>query len=222
MDPHQDDGDRATPSSDAESLESLLNSTAVDTETVVERLRESGPRQHVSDASVDEILETIATPQEDDETDDFALSGGPKRTVSTKGIDEVFEQLEASAGADHAGTGGTATSTDDSDPPASDAETATDPAESAERTATTEPAISSDEATASPFGPNRSHDFERIEDEVESDHGSLAGAGPTRTVSDRSVDEILDLVDDDPDDDREPDDKHEPDGIDALRPDDPE
>ncbi|WP_247730541.1 hypothetical protein [Halovivax limisalsi] len=171
--------DRPTASADVESLEALLDATGADTETVVDRLRESGPRRHVSDASVDDVLESISTPQEPETTGGFGLAGGPTRTVSTAGIDEVFEQLEASVGAP--------------DGTESDEHDATQPGESAG------PGASSvTDGTDGPSVDRRSNrldrpsaDFERVERDVETEFGSLAGGGPTTTVSDEGVDEIL-------------------------------
>lgn len=80
---------------DGDSIESLLESE--DTETVVERLRESGPRYYVSESNVDDILESIAPKEDDTDADSHAFDGKPTRIVSAEGIDDVFEKLEAEA-----------------------------------------------------------------------------------------------------------------------------
>lgn len=187
-----DDGD-PPPEEDETSVEWLLGSMEEDTETVIERLRESGTRQYVSDTNVDDVLAELGPDRVRDSGEDgdansdgFGLRGGPKTTVSRKGIDEVFEKLEAAAAADR---------TDGDDRAGRSDRSSTDLADAAEDA-----------------------DFEEIKREF----GSLSGRGPTRTTSDRSVDEVLDVVSDD---------AGESDGADepvpegdatALRPDDPE
>lgn len=170
--------DRSTAPADVESLETLLDVAETDADTVVDRLRESGPRRHVSEASADDILESISTPQEPGTTGGFGLAGGPRRTVSTVGIDEVFEQLEASV--EEADASADPTSADGTG--AGPASTADDAEAAADRSSS-----QLDRSAA---------DFETVEREVESSFGSLAGGGPTRTVADAGVDEILAQVED--------------------------
>lgn len=203
-----EDGEEGNePSSGGDSVEELLRSTDKGTEAVVEQLRESGTRRHVSGSSVDDVLAEIATPQDEaSERDGFALSGEPTRHISTAGIDEVFEQLEAEAG-----------------PPADegDERTTLDPAggegDRSDPRVRRSPTRLVDEGGEKPT-------FDDVESDAEDAFGSLAGGGPTRTVSDRSVDEILELVDEPDDGDDEPDDEDdEPHGdAAALRPADPE
>ncbi|MFC3959697.1 hypothetical protein [Halovivax cerinus] len=81
----------------SESLETLMESTDRTTEEIVEALRESGPRRHVSETNVDDVLDDLSRSLETDADGAFSLSGGPTRTISTTGIDEVFETLEAEA-----------------------------------------------------------------------------------------------------------------------------
>ncbi|WP_247003532.1 hypothetical protein [Halosolutus gelatinilyticus] len=81
----------------ADSIESLLESE--DTETVVERLSESGTRYHVSESNVDDIVGSTASADGDTDSESVAFGGEPSRTVSSEGIDEVFEKLEAEAAA---------------------------------------------------------------------------------------------------------------------------
>ncbi|WP_290810794.1 hypothetical protein [Halovivax sp.] len=197
-----EDGDEVSdPSSDADSLEALLRSTGQDTETVVERLRESGPRRHVSDSSVDDVLEEIATPQKSTgEREGFALSGGPTRRVSTAGVDEVFEQLEAEAMAE-------SPAVTEREPTGS---SGGDGNRSGPRVHRSTAPLADEAGETATFGDLDADD---------GGFGTLAGGGPTRTVSDRSVDEILELAD-------EPDADDAPDGragdIETLRPADPE
>ncbi|WP_254864617.1 hypothetical protein [Halovivax gelatinilyticus] len=192
METRWEGGDRSNmSSSDATTLEALLESADVDTETVVDRLRESGPRRHVSEENVDDVLAEISTPADDETAGGFGLSGGPTTTVSTTGIDEVFDQLERDARAEKSGSAHE----------------------------TVESTSASDDRYVGTLDSDRDHDFERVEREVESEFGSLAGGGPTRTVSERGVDEILALVDEEPGETLEP--EHES-PTDALLPDDPD
>ena len=191
-----DDGDSDEPPTGADSIDDLLHSTGQGTEAVVEQLRESGPRRHVSEESVDDVLAEIATPQpEATERDGFALTGGPTRTISTTGIDEVFEQLEA-----------------ETEPPAPTATAdGPEPDNHTHRSSAPLTAITDESPT-----------FEELEAETDDDTLTLSG-GPTRTVSDRSVDDILDLVDGA---DQEPETpapaEEDPTDASALRPADPE
>ena len=59
--------------------------------------------------------------------------------------------------------------------------------------------------------------FDEVESSVDDDFGTLAGDGPTRTVSDRSVDDVLESLADPADGADEP-----AGNVDALRPADPE
>ncbi|AGB14680.1 hypothetical protein Halru_0026 [Halovivax ruber XH-70] len=164
-----------------DSLEALLQATDRNTEEIVEALRESGPRRHVSESSVDEVLETASRPQAADD-DAFALSGGPTRTISTTGIDEVFETLEAEAP-----PLSTASRAEAASQPAAEPDTSTSTSESG---STSESTDATDDLTARPLA--EVDETQRAEATV----ASLSGGGPRRTVSEQSVDDILSLLDD--------------------------
>lgn len=165
-----------------DSLEALLQATDRDTEEIVEALRESGPRRHVSESSVDEVLETASRPQAADD-DAFALSGGPTRTISTTGIDEVFETLEAEAPPLSTAPRSEAASQSAAEP---DASTSASAARS-----TSEPTGETGESATRPLA-----EMDGTQHAEATTVPSLSGGGPQRTVSDQSVDDILSLLDD--------------------------
>ncbi|ELZ11002.1 hypothetical protein C479_09333 [Halovivax asiaticus JCM 14624] len=165
-----------------DSLEALLQATDRDTEEIVEALRESGPRRHVSESSVDEVLETASRPQAADD-DAFALSGGPTRTISTTGIDEVFETLESEAPPLSTASARDAASQSATEP---DASTTANESES-----TSEPADAAGESTTPSLA-----EVDGQQHAEATTVASLSGGGPRRTVSEQSVDDILSLLDD--------------------------
>jgi len=190
---HRNEDGVGDETAEEESIESLLNETNRPTEEVVDALRKSGPRRHVSDRSVDEILADVSHSRSAESSDGLALSGEPRRTVSTTGIDEIFETLEAEA-----------------PPLPPEPEFDDSPDLRSVRDASTQD--TRDGATDSSAG-DRSDDDDSF--------GTLAGGDPTRTVSDQSVDDILELVEDGPDaDDSETEDPRR--DASDLRPDDPE
>ncbi|WP_049928957.1 hypothetical protein [Halopiger goleimassiliensis] len=191
----EDGWEWANPSDDAESVEELLGEMEQDTRTVVEQLRESGPRRHVSDSSVDDVFESLEMDEEGSDDDDSELSGEPTRRVSTTGIDEVFEQLEAEVN-DETSEHGARDAGDEGD--RSDA--------AVSRSSTPLPEVNSDRAS-----------FDEVESSVDDEFGSLAGDGPTRTVSDENVDDVLESLDEPTDGADEP-----AGNVEALRPADPE
>ncbi|WP_265109458.1 hypothetical protein [Halosolutus halophilus] len=158
-----EDGSEGSRADEADSIESVLES-AEDTETVVEKLRESGTRYHVSESNVDDVIDSIGSTEDGDtDPDPFTLDGGPTRTVSSEGIDEVFEKLEAEV--------------DDRDE------------EPIGTSATTE--RRPEDGEPSPFAAAAEEpDFE----ELKREYGSLSGRPPAKTVSDESVDDILALA----------------------------
>jgi len=180
------DGFGGSPADDPVDL--LADAEEEDTAAVVERLRESGPCQHVSAESVDEVLseldgdgsatddggagESDAGVEQDAEDRDGdadgeasggLVGGGPTTTVSQEGIDEVFEKLEAE----------TPDRGDDVAPSGEDE--------------TLEETVSDPDPTDAASGTSSSGDG----------FGTLAGGGPTTTVSDESVDDVLSQVGDD-------------------------
>src|SRR6056297_166665 len=151
----------------------LADADAEDADAVVERLRESGPRQHVSDESVDDVLSDLdggenADEQDadardaDSETSEGLVGGGPTTTVSQDGIDEVFERLEAET-------------------PNHD-----DRVEASEDDASAVNGTDDDAVTA-----DDPIDVQSGDSTTDDEFGTLSGGGPTTTVSDEGVDEVL-------------------------------
>ncbi len=183
------DGFGGSPA-DEDPVDLLADAEAEDTATVVQRLRESGPHQHVSAESVDDVLAELdgdgsatddggvgreshsESDNADSETSSGLVGGGPTTTVSQEGIDEVFEKLEAET----PGRG------DDADGIANDA--------------AVDVARTDDEPTADDADPT---DAQSGGSSTDDGFGTLAGGGPTTTVSDESVDDILSQVSDDVD-----------------------
>lgn len=165
------------PTEDAvDSVEWLLKLTEEDTEAVVEQLRESGTRYYVSESNVDDVLERIRRPDDTEGLDDD--------TRSTR-----FEL-----------TGGPrkTVSTRGIDDVFEKLE-----AQAADREPRTKPAPGETDGDARPSTPaiTRATDDPDFE-EIKGEFGTLSGGSPDRTVSDRSVDDVLDLVSDDPDESR--------------------
>lgn len=97
------------------------------------------------------------------------LGGGPRRMVSTSGIDEVFDQLESDA-----------------------AEAADDSASAPATTTSGSTTTTSGPTTTTSSDPDLLDDWDDAAVETGSSTGGLAGAGPQRTVSETSADDILD------------------------------
>src|SRR6056297_3815962 len=173
-----------------DSLEALLQATDRDTEEIVEALRESGPRRHVSESNVDEVLEAVSRPQAGETDDEFALSGGPTRTISTTGIDEVFETLEAEAPPLSAAPRAEATSRSTVEPDASASVSGSGSA--------SDLTDATGESTARPLSGEERKGDTTLDDQQHAESttvASLSGGGPQRTVSEQSVDDILSLLD---------------------------
>lgn len=219
MGPQRDVETTDDPARSADSIESLLRSTDRDTEEIVDALRESGPRQHVSETDVDEILTDLSEPQPEAADDEYALSGGPTRTVSTSGIDEVFDTLEAEAPSlppePQVDASGGAGGGDSGETGFGGAATAM----AADSASGTTASVDRSGSTAVTFDPTGANDSD---DDAEP-FGSLVGGEPTRTVADESVDDILETLEDEsPDQTAEGARQETDESVDDLRPNDPE
>lgn len=220
MGPQRDASDDPPESED--SIEALLRATDRDTAEVVDALQDGGQRRHVSETSVDDVLTELPGPEAETSDDPFALSGGPKRTVSTSGIDEVFETLEDEAPALPAESQVDASSGSAGDESAANGSGSVS-ASTAADAASGGAAASSDRADAAPITFDRAGEEPPETAGDEEPFGALVGGEPTRTVSDASVDDILDSLDEDQAESAPGTPSQEAgDAADALRPADPE
>jgi hypothetical protein len=147
------------------------------TEVVVEQVREHGPNRTVSEESVDDVLDELDGESnersEENDGEQELVGGGPTTTVADDGIDEVFEKLASKA----------------ADAPA------------AERSSEGEDDVGAPSGSEEVNHETGSDDAKTAAENEDYDgtDGGLAGGGPTRTVSEESVDDVLATVSGDAD-----------------------